>query len=91
MVKEIITRLMEVKMEEKFRKITVTDGEGNVKNIQDYKHNEHGDPIYFKKTVGDKIATEIIYTYEYDEKFRKTMMKMYDKVDNKTTILHYEY
>ena len=56
-------------MEEKFRKITVTDGEGNVKNIQEYEHNEHGDPIYFKKTVGDKIATEIIYTYEYEPLF----------------------
>lgn len=78
-------------MEEKFRKITVTDNEGDIKNIQEYEHNSYGDPTYFKKTVNGKIITEIFYSYEYDEKHRKTMMKMDDKVDNKITILHYEY
>ena len=41
-------------MEEKFRKITVTDEHGNIKNIQEYEHNSYGDPTYFKKMVGDK-------------------------------------
>ena len=63
-------------MEEKFRKITVTDEHGNIKNIQEYEHNSYGDPTYFKKMVGDKVLTEIFYSYNYDEKHRKTMMKM---------------
>ena len=74
-------------MEEKFRKITVTDEHGNIKNIQEYEHNSYGDPTYFKKMVGDKVLTEIFY----DEKHRKTMMKMDDKVDGRITVLHYEY
>ena len=45
---------MEANMEEKFRKITVTDEHGNIKNIQEYEHNSYGDPTYFKKMVGDK-------------------------------------
>lgn len=78
-------------MDSKFKKITVTDGEGKVKNIQEYKHNIQGDPTYFKKTIEDKVVTEIFYFYKYDEKNRKTYMKMEDSVDNKVTILHYEY
>ena len=54
-------------MEEKFRKITVTDENGNIKNIQEYEHNSYGDPTYFKKTVGDKVLTEIFYSYNYEE------------------------
>lgn len=45
-------------MEEKFRKITVTDEHGNIKNIQEYEHNSYGDPTYFKKMVGDKVLTK---------------------------------
>ncbi len=82
---------MEANMEEKFRKITVTDEHGNIKNIQEYEHNSYGDPTYFKKMVGDKVLTEIFYSYNYDEKHRKTMMKMDDKVDGRITVLHYEY
>lgn len=78
-------------MEEKFRKITVSDDKGSIKNIQEYEHNSYGDPTYFKKTVEGKIVTEIFYSYEYDERHRKTMMKMDDKVDGRITILHYEY
>jgi phage tail tube protein FII len=78
-------------MEEKFKKITVTDDKGNVKNIQEYEHNSYGDPTYFKKTVDGKVVTEIFYSYHYDELHRKTMMKMDDKVDGRVTILNYEY
>ena len=78
-------------MEEKFKKITVTDDKGNVKNIQEYEHNSYGDPTYFKKFVDGKVVTEIFYSYHYDEKHRKTMMKMSDKVDGKVTVLNYEY
>lgn len=78
-------------MEEKFKKITVTDDKGNIKNIQEYEHNSYGDPTYFKKSVDGKVVTEIFYSYHYDEKQRKTMMKMSDKVDGKVTVLNYEY
>lgn len=78
-------------MEEKFKKITVTDDKGNVKNIQEYEHNSYGDPTYFKKTVDGKVVTEIFYSYHYDDHHRKTMMKMNDKVDGRITILNYEY
>lgn len=78
-------------MDEKFRKITVTDDKGNIKNIQEYEHNSYGDPTYFKKTVDGKVVTEIFYSYHYDELHRKTMMKMDDKVDGRVTILNYEY
>lgn len=78
-------------MEDKFKKIRILDGEGNIKNIQEYKHNEHGDPIWFKKTVGGKVVTEIVYTYEYDSHSRKKSMKMEDSVDGRTTIMEYEY
>ena len=78
-------------MEEKFRKITVTDENGKVKNIQEYEHNSYGDPTYFKKSVDGKVVTEIFYSYHYDEKHRKTMMKMDDRVDGRVTILNYEY
>lgn len=78
-------------MEEKFKKITVTDDKGNIKNIQEYEHNSYGDPTYFKKTVDGKVVTEIFYSYHYDELHRKTMMKMDDKVDGRVTILNYEY
>ena len=78
-------------MEEKFRKITVSDDKGNIKNIQEYEHNSYGDPTYFKKTVDGKVVTEIFYSYHYDEQHRKTMMKMDDKIDGRVTILNYEY
>jgi len=78
-------------MEEKFKKIIVTDDKGNIKNIQEYEHNSYGDPTYFKKTVDGKVVTEIFYSYHYDELHRKTMMKMDDKVDGRVTILNYEY
>lgn len=78
-------------MEEKFKKITVTDDKGKVKNIQEYEHNSYGDPTYFKKIVDGKVVTEIFYSYHYDELHRKTMMKMDDKVDGRVTILNYEY
>lgn len=78
-------------MEDKFKKVTVTDDDGNIKNIQEYKYNDHGDPIWFKKTVEGKIITEVEYTYEYDGHMRKTMMRMEDKVDGRITVLNYEY
>lgn len=78
-------------MEEKFKKITITDGMGNIKNIQEYKHNEYGDPIWFRKTVGDKVVSEVEYDYDYDDHSRKIMMQMTDKVDGRTTIFNYEY
>lgn len=78
-------------MEDKFKKITVTDENGNIKNIQEYEHNSYGDPTYFKKTVEEKVVTEIFYSYHYDEKHRKTMMRMEDRVDNRITVLNYEY
>lgn len=78
-------------MEEKFRKITVSDDKGNIKNIQEYEHNSYGDPTYFKKTIDGKVVTEIFYSYHYDEQHRKTMMKMDDKIDGRVTILNYEY
>lgn len=76
---------------EKFKKVTITDGEGRVKNIQEYKHNEHGDPIWFKKTIEGKVVSEIEYTYEYDSHSRKVYMKMEDNIDGRVTVMHYEY
>jgi len=78
-------------MEDKFKKITILDGNGNIKNIQEYKHNEHGDPIWFKKTIDGKVVTEIEYTYEYDYHSRKILMKMEDSVDGRVTVMKYEY
>ncbi len=78
-------------MEDKFKKVVVTDGDGNVKNIQEYKYNDHGDPIWFRKTVNEKVITDVHYTYEYDEHCRKTKMAMEDKIDGRITVLNYEY
>lgn len=78
-------------MEDKFKKVTVADGEGNIKNTQEYKHNEHGDPIWFKKTVNGNVVSEIDYTYEYDCHSRKIYMKMEDVVDGRITVMRYEY
>lgn len=79
-------------MEVKFKKLTVTDENGNLRNTQEYKHNEYEDPIWFKKVDGDgNVLVEMIYTYEYDSRGRRTLMKIEDTVNNRTTVMKYEY
>lgn len=71
-------------MEVKFRKLTVTDENGNIRNVQEYKHNEYEDPIWYKKVdAKGEVLTEMFYTYEYDSKGRRTYMKIEDTVRQK--------
>lgn len=79
-------------MEVKFKKLTVTDENGKIRNIQNYKHNEYEDPIWFKKVDGDgNVLVEMYYTYEYDSRGRRTLMKIEDTVNNRITVMSYEY
>lgn len=79
-------------MEVKFKKLTVTDENDNIRNIQEYKHNEYEDPIWYRKIdVEGVILVEMFYTYEYDAKGRRTYMKIEDTVNNRVTVMKYEY
>ena len=79
-------------MEQNPKKIVIRDKNQNVKSIQEYKYNEHGDPILFKK-VDDKgkVLVHWVYEYIYDSKKRKTMMKISDLGIDRETIMEYEY
>lgn len=79
-------------MEKKPKKIVIKDENQNVKSIQEYNYNEHGDPILFKKINGiGETLIHWIYEYRYDISKRKTMMKISDIGANKETIMEYEY
>ncbi|OQY42102.1 MAG: hypothetical protein B6227_03095 [Fusobacteriia bacterium 4572_74] len=74
------------------KKIVIRDKEQSIKSIQEYKYNEYGDPILFKKKDGlGKTLIHWIYEYKYDESKRKTTMKISDIGANKETIMEYEY
>ncbi|MGB6129019.1 MAG: hypothetical protein WBG30_09735 [Psychrilyobacter sp.] len=79
-------------MEKNPKKITIRDKEQNIKSIQEYKYNEYGDPVIFKKmdSLG-KIIIHWIYEYKYDKLKRKTMMKISDVGAGKETTMDYEY
>ncbi len=78
-------------LSDKPRLLVVKDGDGNIKNFQEFKHNSFGDPTYFKKIENDKILTELYYEYEYDEVGRKKTIKILDKLSGKITIMEYSY
>lgn len=79
-------------MEKNPKKIVVKDKDQNIKSIQEYNYNEHGDPILFKKIDGNgKLIVHWVYEYKYDKLKRKTMMKISDIEDDKETIMEYEY
>ena len=79
-------------MEKNPKKIVIRDKEQNIKSIQEYEYNEHGDPILFKKKNAiEEILIHWIYEYKYDELKRKTMMKISDVGADKETIMEYEY
>lgn len=79
-------------MEKNPKKIVVRDKGQNIKSIQEYKYNEYGDPIFFKKIDGQgKTLVHWIYEYKYDKSKRKTMMKICDIGTDKETIMEYEY
>lgn len=79
-------------MEQNPKKIVVKDKEQKVKSVQEYRYNEYGDPVLFKKIDGlGKVLVHWIYEYKYDEFKRKTMMKISDIGTEKETIMEYEY
>lgn len=73
------------------RIIKVKAANGNIKNIQEYEHNEQGHPVRFKKYNDEKVLCDIYYTYEYYENGLKKSVHMEDKVDGRITIMEYEY
>ncbi len=78
-------------LNDKPKKLVIKDGDNNIKNIQEFKHNHKGDPAYYKKIQGDKVTVELEYEYEYDNLDRKTKIKIIDKIENKITVMEYEY
>jgi len=79
-------------MEKNPKKIVVKDKDQNIKTIQEYKYNEYGDPVLFKKIDGmGQTLIHWVYEYRYDRSKRKTMMKISDLGTDKETIMEYEY
>lgn len=78
-------------LSDKPKNLTIKDKNGNIKNFQEFKHNENGDPVYYKKTENNKITVELIYEYEYDETARKKTTKIIDLITDNITIMEYTY
>ena len=78
-------------LSDKPKKLIVRDKDGNIKNIQDFEHNEFGDPSYYKKTENGKVLTELTYEYKYDEAGRRTYVKITDLLKNTATVMEYMY
>ena len=78
-------------LSDKPKKLTIRDKNGNIKNFQEFKHNENGDPSYYRKTENDKVTVELVYEYQYDEIGRKKITKIIDLITSNITIMEYEY
>ena len=78
-------------LSDKPKKLTIKDKEGNIKNYQEFKHNNNGDPIYYKKVENERTTVELTYEYEYDEIGRKKVTKIADLITDNITIMEYEY
>jgi len=74
------------------KKITTKDESGNIKGIQIYRHNEKGDPIYFRKTdAKGAVICDWEYEYTYDDQGRRITMTIKDLQKNTATTMEYEY
>ncbi len=71
--------------------LIVKDKDGNIKNEQEFKHNEYGDPTYYKKTENGRIITELVYEYSYDDSGRRVYVKIKDILKDTATIMEYTY
>lgn len=78
-------------LSDKPKNLTIKDKNGNIKNFQEFKHNEHGDPVYYKKTENNKTTVELIYEYKYDETGRKQITKITDLITENVTVMEYDY
>ena len=78
-------------LSDKPRFLIVKDKEGNIRNEQEFKHNEQGDPTYYKKTENGKVVTELIYEYNYDESGRRIYVRINDILKDTSTIMEYSY
>ena len=78
-------------LSDKPKTLIIKDKNGNIKNSQEFKHNEQGDPIYYKKLENNNITVELIYEYEYDELGRKKVTKIIDLITDNITIMEYAY
>lgn len=78
-------------LSDKPKKLTIRDKNDQIKNFQEFKHNENGDPVYYRKTENEKVTVELTYEYEYDEIGRKKVTKIIDLVTSNITIMEYEY
>ena len=43
-------------LSDKPKKLTIRDKNNKIKNFQEFKHNENGDPIYYRKTENEKVT-----------------------------------
>lgn len=78
-------------LSDKPKKLIIKDKNGNIKNYQEFEHNNNGDPIYYKKVENERTTVELIYEYEYDEIGRKKVTKIADLITDNITIMEYEY
>ena len=78
-------------LKDKPSRLVIKDKDYNIKNIQEFKHNEKGDIIYYAKTENNNIVIELVYEYSYDEKERKKCTKIIDKITSNITIMEYSY
>ena len=78
-------------LSDKPKKLIIKDKNGNIKNYQEFEHNNNGDPTYYKKVENERTTVELTYEYEYDENGRKKVTKIADLITDNITVMEYEY